>query len=191
MQEMRVQALDARQQFGGEHQRLAEAAHPVGRGIAPQVSQPELASFLVLFGFANLHPTTENPQRLQQQVFRQVEQRRLYFGVHRVAARVGGLAQRNDGDVQAAALERGDLLGDEALRQPRIALQDESDPQLQRIRVILETARTSASATAGSIQGATSRETLRSPSSSPGTTTSEGRLWRGSARSAAAITAGS
>ena len=49
--------------------------------------------------------------------------------MHRVAARVGGMAQRDDRDLQPAPLERGDLLRDERLGEPRVALENESYPQ--------------------------------------------------------------
>src|SRR4051812_3038344 len=108
--------------------------------------------------------------------------------MHWMHAVVGRTAQRNDDEVEAAALELGDFLGDEGLREPRIALQDEGDAQTQWMR---EIARAGTCSSVCSSQGATRRETFVSPSSRPGTITSDGRCWRGSARNAAAMTAGS
>src|SRR5258708_2479467 len=115
------------------------------------------------------------------------------LAMHRVQPVVGRPAQRHDQDLEAAALERRDLLGDERLGESRIALQNESDAQTQpRSEPMRETLLAgTASSSPRSIHGATSRETFVKPSSNPGTTTSEGRVFRGSARSAAAITAGS
>src|SRR5436190_22232122 len=104
--------------------------------------------------------------------------------MHRMHAIIGGTAQRNDEEIEAAALERGDFLGDEGLREPRIALQDESDAQTQWMR---EIARAGTGSSVCSSQGATRRETFVSPSRRPGTITSDGRCWRGRARNAAAM----
>src|SRR3954464_11699937 len=98
--------------------------------------------------------------------------------MQRIHAVVRRAAQRDDEDAEAAALQRGDLLRDERFGEARISLEDERDPRLQWIREARAGAL--AASSIGSSQGATSRETLVSPSSSPGTMTSEGRFCRGS-----------
>jgi hypothetical protein len=64
-----------------------------------------------------------------EQVLGQVEDRGADRVVHRVAPGVGRPAQRDDQDIEAAALERGDLLRDERLGEARIPLEYERDPQ--------------------------------------------------------------
>jgi hypothetical protein len=49
-----------------------------------------------------------------------------------VAPRVGGPAQRDDQDVEAASLEGRDLLRDEGFRKARITFQDERNFQINR-----------------------------------------------------------
>src|SRR5258708_32895510 len=98
------------------------------------------------------------------------------LAMHRVQPLVGRPAQRHDQDLEAAALERRDLLGDERLGESRIALQNESDAQTQpRSEPIRETllAGTAASSPRPTHRP-TTPEALARPSSNPGTTTSQG-----------------
>ena len=125
-----MQPLDAGRQLGREHERLAEAADAIRRGIAAQVAQPDGPCFAVMIGPSYGQPGPQNPQRLAQQVFGQVAHRRADFFVHRMAPVVGRPPQGVDGDVEAAALEGRDLLGDEGLGEPRIPLQYKRDPQI-------------------------------------------------------------
>src|SRR5688572_1533212 len=80
--------------------------------------------------FPNTPPRTKNAKRLEQKIFGQVENRGADLVVHRMAARVGRAAQRDDQDLEPAALERGDLLRDERLGEARIPLEDEGDLQI-------------------------------------------------------------
>jgi hypothetical protein len=131
VQEVRVQAPDVVRQPCREHQRLAEAADAVRRRIAPQIPQPDCAGLPVARFPSDRQPGAQYAQRLAQQVLRQVTHRGADLVVDRMPARVGRLAQRDDDDVQAAALERGDLLGDERLREAWIPLENESNAQVQ------------------------------------------------------------
>jgi hypothetical protein len=117
VQEVRVQAIDAGRQLGGKHQRLAEAADAIGRGVAAQVAEPERTQRLAR---ADFPPGAQHPQWLEQEIFGQVKHRRTDLIVHCVPARVGRTAQRDDQDLQAAALERRDFLCDERLGEPRV-----------------------------------------------------------------------
>ena len=125
----RVQPVDVLRQLGGEHQRLSEAAHAARRRIAAQVAQPQLANGRIGRAAPAFQPGANDAQRLAMQILGQVTHARANLVVHRMAPPIGRPAQRHDEDVEAAALERGDLLGDEGFRQPRIALQDDCNAQ--------------------------------------------------------------
>src|SRR5258708_25680372 len=98
------------------------------------------------------------------------------LAMHRVQPVVGRPAQRHDQDLEAAALERRDLLGDERLGESRIALQNESDAQTQpRSEPIRETLLAGTPAPSPPpIHRATRPQTVVRPSSHPGTPTTEG-----------------
>ena len=127
-----MQALDVLRQLVGKDQRLAESAHAAWRRIAPQIAQPEIPRFPVARISPFAQPGAQDAQRLEQEVFGQVQDGRTDFVVYRVAARIRRTAQRNDQDIQAAMLERRDFLRNEGLREPWIPLQDEGDTALHR-----------------------------------------------------------
>src|SRR5262249_54546786 len=70
-----------------------------------------------------------HPQRLAVEILRQVVDRSADFPVHGMPPAIRRAAQRDDEDVEAAALERGDLLRDERLGEARIALKYERGAQ--------------------------------------------------------------
>src|SRR3546814_6550691 len=60
-------------------------------------------------------PAAQHPQRLLVEVLRQIADRRPDFVVHRMALAVGGVAQGNQLESEAALLQSEDLLRDEGL----------------------------------------------------------------------------
>ena len=123
--EMGVEVGRAVRQLVRQHQRLAEAAQAVAGRVARQVPQQLRPRGAVAGAAAHPPPRGEHAERRVVQVFRQVAHGRPHFRVHRMGAVVGGAAQRHDADVEAAALQAEDLLGDEGFGQPGIALQHE------------------------------------------------------------------
>ncbi len=128
MQKMGVETRGAVPHLGCQHAGLAEPAHPVGGGIATEVGEPgpERA------GEPRHRPRPADPghgaARLVLQILRQVGDRRGDLAVDRVAGGIGGVAQRTDVEAESPRLEGAHLLGDEGLRQPRVALEDEDGP---------------------------------------------------------------
>lgn len=68
------------------------------------------------------------------QVFGKVKQRRTDLAMDRMDRAVGGMAQRNDQNLEPEALQSQDLLSDESFRKPRIPFEDKSDPSRSRRR---------------------------------------------------------
>ena len=122
-----VEQPDVRRQLGRQHQRLAEAPHPVGGRVAPQIAQPQPARRGIGRPAPHPAPGGGDPRRLLVEILRQIDHRRGDRPVQVVHRRVGRVAQRDDGQREAAALERQDLLRDEGLGQPRIALDHDRD----------------------------------------------------------------
>jgi hypothetical protein len=130
MQEMGVQPLDAGRQLGRQHQRLAPAAQPVGRRIAPQVGEEPRTRCRIARQAPRLQPAGPDAARIVLEVFRQIDDAALHAVVHRMAMLVGRPAQRPDFQGNAARLEAGDLLGDEGLGQARPALEHDRDTRV-------------------------------------------------------------
>ena len=130
MQEVGVEPLDAGRQLGRQHQRLAQAAQPVGRGIAPQVGEEAGARRRIARQAPRLQPAGPHAARIVLQVFRQIDDAALHAIVHGMTMLVGRPAQRPDFERNAARLEAGDLLGDEGLGQARPALEHDRDTRV-------------------------------------------------------------
>ena len=114
--------------FMGQHQCLSESAHPAGRAVTPQIAQPDGAGRAVTGQAPHTPPGAHHAHRLIAQIFGQIQQRRADFGVYRVDAFIGGMAQRDNQDIQAAPLECRDFLRDKGLGQARITLEHKCDP---------------------------------------------------------------
>jgi hypothetical protein len=127
VQEMGVQPADFRRQLGRQDQRLAEPPGPVDRRIAAEIGPPAAAGGAIAREPPGAPPAAQAAERLVQDVFGQIENRRLDLPMDGMDGAVGRMAQRDDADVEAARLQPEDLLGDEGLAQPRIALEDEGD----------------------------------------------------------------
>ncbi len=127
MQKMGMEVDDAVRQFGGQHERLPEAAKPVAGGIAPEVAPPCGERGAVPGKASRVAPLAQDAQRFVMQVLGQVDDGRPDFGVDRMDFAVRRMAQREERETDAAPFERAELLGDEGLRQARIPLEDHCD----------------------------------------------------------------
>ncbi len=122
-----MQAPDIRRQFRRQHAGLAEAAAAARRRVAPQVREPLPPGRGVARQAPGAPPAAPDALGLLIQVFRQIANRRADLVVDRVTVRVRRVAQADEPDIEAAALQAPDLLGDESLGQTRIAFQHEGD----------------------------------------------------------------
>lgn len=127
MQEVRVQMHDLRRQFRREHQRLAEAPHPVRRHVADKIAQ-EFAPRRAIAGLSpRPAPAAPYAPRLLVEILGQVQQRRADLPVHRMDRLVGRVTQGGDRDVEPPRLERRDLLRDKSLGETRIPFEHKGD----------------------------------------------------------------
>ena len=109
--------------------------------IASQIFQPKRKNRFVVGTTSQLPPGAQDAQRFEQQILGQVEDRGADLLVHRMAPGVGRPAQRDDQDIEAATLKRGDLLGDERLGEARVTFEYESDPQPRDLPFLIRCAR--------------------------------------------------
>ena len=120
------------------------------------------------------------------EIFRQIGHARLDLVMNRMALLVGRTAQRDEAELQARQLEPAQLLGDERLRQTRIAFEHDDDffrqvPPSMMARRFCEP---------GSSQSPTRSVMFSRPSSLSLDVTREGGARSGSCLSALAISAG-
>jgi hypothetical protein len=127
MQKMRVQVHDVRIELVGEHQRLTETTHPIGRRIPSQIAQPCVQAVTVSAPAAYVSPGGDYPSRRTIEVFGKVMHGSANLTVNRMPPGIGGVAQGYDAYVQAALFQGPDFVGDEGFRQTRITLDDEGD----------------------------------------------------------------
>ena len=158
-----------------QHHRLGKAPGPVRGGIAPQVRKPGTTGVAVSGAPPRAAPRAGDAGRFVAHVLRQVEDGCANLPVDRVAALLGGVTQGHDADVETRLLQRVDLLGDESLGEPRIALEDESERARHRRSGSGPQALRRDGARPSESHPSTRLCTRSSPSSRPGTTTSEGR----------------
>ncbi len=124
---MGMKPADVAGQFVGQDQGLAESTDAVGRSVASEIADPRGARPCVTGAVARGPPGPKDPPGFLVQVFRQVGDGRPDFLVNGVDGRVGGVAEREQPDVEPQTFQAQDLLGDEGLRQSRIALENEGD----------------------------------------------------------------
>ena len=127
MQKMCVNMADVVRQLGCQHQCLAEAADAIRSRFAFQVGKPGAQRRGVSGQSARLQPAAPNPGQFPMQVFGEIEQRRADLAMDRMDRSVRGMTQRNDQDLEPAALEGQNLLSDEGFRKPRIPFEDKGD----------------------------------------------------------------
>ena len=127
VEEMGVDVGDLPGQLVRHDERLAEAAHAVARRVAREVAKPQPKHRAVAGPAPHRAPGPKDPRRFVMQVLRKVRHRRPDPRVDRVHARLRRMAERDDGEPQPPFLEGHDLLGDEGLREARIALENEHD----------------------------------------------------------------
>ncbi len=97
VQEMRVQLDDVARQFGGEHERLPQAADARTGRVAPEVAPPRSQRGAVSGKAPGGAPCAPDARRLVMQVLGQVGHRRADRGVDRM-----GLRGRSDGAARTA-----------------------------------------------------------------------------------------
>ena len=127
MQEMGVNGRMLRVELGAEHQRLAEAAHPVRRRVATNIAKPYPKSRLIPSTLARGAPAAPDPKRLAIEVFGQVRDRGGDVGVDGMDVGIRGVAKRIQMQLDPAALEGENFLGDERFGEAGIAFENEGD----------------------------------------------------------------
>ncbi len=125
MHEMGMKVPDSGGKLRRQHQRLAPAAYAVAGEIVLEIGEKAGSSAAVAGHPAGAPPAPEDAPRLVVEILRQIGNGRGYFAMHRVHLAVGRVAHREQMQFEARPLEAQKLLGDEGLRQARIALEDD------------------------------------------------------------------
>ena len=116
MQKMRVQMPYAAGQFARKYERLPKSPDSAGREIATEIVQPDSTDIAIGRPAPHFQPGTQHAKRPAMKILGKVKYRRPDFSMHRMGPCIGRQPKGNNQDIQPAALQGQNLLGDECLR---------------------------------------------------------------------------